>query len=198
MGRIYTIGSSIHTTEEFVSLLNKYKINAVADVRSMPYSQHTPQYNKEILNKYLKENSINYLSFSNEFGARRKENDAYTNNRVDYKKVIKLPDFIHGIERINTGILKGYTIALLCTEKEPLNCHRFSLVSRALISTLDINVYHILFNGELLNHRDLERQILHDFNLGDDLFYDYKYQLDYAYEKINNKIAWQELEDSYE
>jgi len=198
MGKIYTIGSSIHTTEEFISLLNRYKINAVADVRSVPYSQHTPQYNKEVLNRFLKEKSINYLSFSKEFGARRKENDAYTNNRVDYKKVIKLPDFIYGIERINIGILKGYTIALLCTEKEPLNCHRFSLVSRALINTLDINVDHILFDGELLNQRDLERKILHDFNLGDDLFYDYKYQLEYAYEKINSKIAWQEYEDSYE
>jgi len=198
MGRIYTIGSSVHTTEEFISLLNKYKINAVADVRSVPYSQHTPQYNKEVLSRILKEKTINYLDFSKEFGARRKENDAYTNNRVDFKKVIKLPDFINGIERINAGINKGYTIALLCTEKNPLDCHRFSLVSKALIDTSGIIVDHILFNGELLNQRDLEKEMLCDFGFEDDLFDDYKSQLECAYEKISNKVAWQELEGSYE
>jgi uncharacterized protein (DUF488 family) len=158
MERIYTIGSSVHTTEEFISLLNKYRINTVADVRSVPYSQHTPQFNREVLSRILKENSINYLDFGKEFGARRKEDDAYTNNRVDFKKVIKLPDFISGIERINTGIIKGYTIALLCTEKNPLDCHRFSLVSKALVDTLDIIVDHIMFSGELLNQHDLEKK----------------------------------------
>jgi len=198
MRRIYTIGSSVHTTDEFISLLNKYKIDAVADVRSVPYSQHTPQYNKEVLSKVLKEKTINYLDFSKEFGARRKENDAYTNNRVDFKKVIKLPDFIYGIERINAGIYKGYTIALLCTEKNPLDCHRFSLVSKALIDTLGIIVDHILFDGESLNQHDLEKRMLRDFGFEDDLFDDYKSQLERAYERVSSKVAWQELEGSYE
>jgi uncharacterized protein (DUF488 family) len=198
MGRIYTIGSSVHTTDEFISLLNKYQIDAVADVRSVPYSQHTPQYNKEELSRVLKEKTINYLDFSKEFGARRKENDAYTNNRVDFKKVIKLPDFMYGIERINAGIDKGYTIALLCTEKDPLDCHRFSLVSRALIDSLGIIVDHILFDGELLNQHDLEKKMLCDFGFEDDLFDDYKTQLERAYERVSSRVAWQELEGSYE
>jgi len=198
MGRIYSIGSSIHTIEEFVSLLNKYKIDAVADVRSVPYSQHTPQYNKETLGRVLNGKHINYLDFSREFGARRKEDDAYTNNKVDFKKVVKLPDFIYGIERINAGILKGYTIALLCTEKNPLDCHRFSLVSKALVDTSGIIVDHILFDGELLNQHDLEKKMLHDFGLENDLFNDYESQLECAYEKISTKVSWQELEGSDE
>jgi uncharacterized protein (DUF488 family) len=198
MGRIYTIGSSIHTTEEFISLLNKYHIDAVADVRSVPYSQYTPQYNREALISILKRISIYYLDFSKEFGARRKENDAYSNNRVDFKKVIKLPDFIKGIERIDTGILKGHNIALLCTEKNPLDCHRFSLVSKALIDKLDVNVDHILFNGEILSQYDLEKKMLREFGLENDFFTDYKTRLENAYERISSKVAYQELEGSYE
>ncbi|MDR1229986.1 MAG: DUF488 domain-containing protein [Spirochaetaceae bacterium] len=198
MGKIYTIGSSIHTIEEFISLLNKYKINAVADVRSVPYSQHTPQYNREVLIDALKRKSIHYLDFSKEFGARRKENDAYSNNQVDFKKVIGLPDFIKGIERIDTGMAKGYNIALLCTEKNPLDCHRFSLVSKALIDKLDVNVNHILFNGEILGQCDLEKKMLCDFGLENDFFTDYKVRLENAYEKISRKVAYQELEGSYE
>lgn len=198
MSKIYTIGCSIHTLDEFISLLNKHNINAVADVRSIPYSQHTPQYNKEVLIKALKGKSIHYLDFSKEFGARRNEEDAYTNNRVDFKKVVKLPIFIHGIERIDTGISKGYNIALLCTEKNPLDCHRFSLVSKALIEKLNINVEHILFNGEIQNHYDLEKKMLCDFGFEKDLFDDYKTLLENAYEKVINRVAYQELEDSYE
>jgi uncharacterized protein (DUF488 family) len=198
MGKIYTIGSSTHTAEEFISLLKKYKINAVADVRSVPYSQHTPQYNREVLINILKGKSIYYLDFSKEFGARRKENDAYSNNRVDFKKVIELPDFIKGIERIDTGILRGYNIALLCTEKNPLDCHRFSLVSKALISKLDVNVDHILFDGEILSQCDLEKKMLYDFGLENDFFTEYKTRLENAYEKISGKVAYQELEGSYE
>ncbi|GMO25367.1 MAG: DUF488 domain-containing protein [Termitinemataceae bacterium] len=198
MGKIYTIGSSIHTTEEFISLLCKYKITAVADVRSVPYSQHTPQFNKDVLINILKGRFIYYLDFSKEFGARRKEKDAYSNNMVDFKKVIKLPDFIKGIERIEAGILKGYNIALLCTEKNPLDCHRFSLVSKALIDRLDVKVDHILFNGEILSQYDLEKKMLSDFGSENDLFSDYKTRLENIYEMISGKVAYRELDGSYE
>jgi uncharacterized protein (DUF488 family) len=198
MGKIYTIGSSIHTAHEFTSLLKRYNINAVADVRSVPHSKHTPQFNKEPLAADLRKKSIRYLDFSKEFGARREEHEAYTNNRVDFGKVIKLPDFLDGIERINTGISKGYNIALMCTEKNPLDCHRFSLVSRALIDILAVDVDHILFDGELLNQADLEKRMLHDFGFENDLFNDYETQLENAYEKIFGKVSYQELEYQYE
>jgi len=198
MGKIYTIGSSIHTIENFISILSRYKINAIADVRSVPYSQHTPQFNKEILANILKGRSIHYLDFSKEFGARRKEDTAYTNNRVDFKKVIKLPDFIKGIERIDAGIHKGYKIVLLCTEKNPLDCHRFSLVSKGLVENLDIDIDHILFDGEILNQFDLENKMLNDFKFENDLFLDHKALLEIAYKMIGNKVAYQELEASYE
>jgi hypothetical protein len=94
--------------------------------------------------------------------------------------------------------LKGYNIALLCTEKNPLGCHRFSLVSRALSNKLAVNIDHILFNGELVNQHDLEKKMLHDFRLENDLFDDHITQLEKAYENVGNKISYHELENGYE
>ena len=187
IGRIFTIGSSIHAIDEFIALLNKYKINAVADVRSVPYSKYTPQYNREKLNNVLKENQINYLDFNKEFGARRKEPEAYTNGIVDFKKVVNLPEFLCGIERISEGISKGYNIALLCAEKNPINCHRFFLVSKALVEKLGIKIDHILYDGSVINHHDLEKKMLKDIIIKNDLFDDYKTSLETAYEEISIK-----------
>ena len=187
MGSIFTIGSSIHAIDEFIALLNKYKINVVADVRSVPYSKYTPQYNREKLNNVLKENQINYLDFNKEFGARRKEPEAYTNGIVDFKKVVNLPEFLCGIERISEGISKGYNIALLCAEKNPINCHRFFLVSKALVEKLGIKIDHILYDGSVINHHDLEKEMLKDIIIKNDLFDDYKTSLETAYEEISIK-----------
>jgi uncharacterized protein (DUF488 family) len=187
MGSIYTIGSSIHAIDEFMALLNKYKINAVADVRSVPYSKHTPQYNREKLSGILKENQINYLDFNKEFGARRRESEAYTNGIVDFKKVVNLPEFLYGIERINEGMSKGYNIVLLCAEKDPINCHRFFLVSKALVDKLSINIDHILYDGSAINHHDLEKEMVQKLYFKNDLFNDHRTLLETAYERIGKK-----------
>jgi hypothetical protein len=114
--------------------------------------------------------SIRYLDFGAEFGARRTEQEAYTDNKVDFEKVVKLPVFLSGVERISTGINKGFNIALMCTEKNPLDCHRFSLLSNPLSKFLDIDIEHILFDGNIVTQQSLENELLHDLNLDNDLF----------------------------
>jgi uncharacterized protein (DUF488 family) len=190
MGKVYTIGSSTHTVEEFILLLKRYDVNAVADVRSVPYSQYTPQFDSDSIADSLKAETIRYLDFSKEFGAKRGENSAYTDNKVDFGKVIKLPTFLKGVERINTGISKGYNIALLCTEKDPLDCHRFSLVARGLNNILGVNIDHILFDGEILCHSVLEKKMLIDLKLENTLFDDDA--LEIAYRKVGFKVAHRE------
>jgi uncharacterized protein (DUF488 family) len=196
MNKIYTIGTSIHNTGEFCSLLLKYRINAIADVRSVPYSKHTPQFNKDILIRSLQRVSIRYLDFSAEFGARRTEQEAYTDNKVDFEKVVKLPIFLSGVERITTGITKGFNIALMCTEKKPLDCHRFSLISNSLSKFLDIDIEHILFDGNLINQQSLENELLHDLKLDNDLFVSHDELLKNAYDILSSKIAHQELDEA--
>ena len=129
---VYTVGHSNHPIEEFLKLLVKHNINCVCDVRSMPYSRFTEQYNRENIKEYLSEHNIKYLFFGEEFGARREEKGLLTDGMVDFEKVAKNEKFIKGINRIEKGLEKGYRIALMCTEKEPIECHRTILVSRNL------------------------------------------------------------------
>ena len=48
-------------------------------------------------------------------------------------------------------------VCVMCSEKEPLRCHRFLLVSRIL---KDYNIYHIMPDGSLLKNSNLEDTLL--------------------------------------
>ena len=130
---IFTIGHSIHPIERFLDLLEMNGITAVADVRSSPFSHHNPQFNKDKLPKDLKQRDIAYVFVGKELGARSDDSSCYTSI------------FKAGIERVLSGARK-YRVALLCAEKEPLDCHRTLLVSRAL-EQRGVSILHILPDG---------------------------------------------------
>jgi len=156
----YTIGHSNHTIEKFVELLLQHKIGYLADVRSSPYSQHVPQFNKEVLDKELKKVGIKYLHFGKELGARYTDSQLlFEDGGVDFEKVRNTPNFIAGIDRILDGISKGFRIAIMCTEKDPLDCHRFVLVSYAL-KKAGISVVHILEDGSTVPNEAIEDRLL--------------------------------------
>lgn len=156
---VYTIGHSNHPIEEFIKLLNHYSINCVCDVRSTPYSRYAEQYNREYLKEVLESKNIMYLYFGDEFGARRNEKSLLTDGVVDFIKVAKDDKFICGITRVKKGIQKDYRIVLMCTEKEPLECHRTILVSKNLEAS-GISVAHILANGFVKSHKIIEEELV--------------------------------------
>jgi uncharacterized protein (DUF488 family) len=108
--------------------------------------------NREYLKEVLESKNIMYLYFGDEFGARRNEKSLLTDGVVDFIKVAKDDKFICGITRVKKGIQKDYRIVLMCTEKEPLECHRTILVSKNLEAS-GISVAHILANGFVKSHK---------------------------------------------
>ena len=78
MADLFTIGYANKSLDEFLTILKNYKINCLIDVRSMPLSSQYPEYDENSLKKVLKSNDILYMSFKNEFGARRNEDEVYT------------------------------------------------------------------------------------------------------------------------
>lgn len=161
---IYTVGHSNHQIDYFLDLLKAYSINCLIDVRSLAASSYNPQYNKEPLSNFLKKNEITYLHFAEEFGARHTDPDLLDEEgKVDFEKVRKSWLFKNGVERLWLGLDKGFTIALMCSEGDPFDCHRFSMISIALEKD-GFEVRHILKDKTLKSNGELEKQLLKKYD----------------------------------
>lgn len=157
---IYTVGHSTHQIDYFVELLREYGVNCLVDVRSVAASSYNPQYNEEPFKNYLKKNKISYLHFAEEFGARQTDPDLLDKDgKLDFDKVRKGRLFKSGLDRIWKGIEKGYVIAIMCSESEPLDCHRFSMVSVGLVKD-GFDVKHILKDKTIKTNAELEDALI--------------------------------------
>lgn len=160
---LFTIGHSSHPPDYFLELLEEYNITCLIDVRSVAASAYNPQYNKEPLAAFLNKNGIQYLHFSKEFGARHTELELLDENgKVDFEKVRNSNSFKEGVQRLIQGFDQGYVISLMCSEAEPLDCHRFSMVSVAL-SNAGFKINHILKDKSLVTNAQLENALFKKF-----------------------------------
>ncbi|MDG7000357.1 MAG: DUF488 domain-containing protein, partial [Nitrososphaerota archaeon] len=141
MSMLYTIGHSTLRVEDFIRLLRLHDITALADVRSQPYSRANPQFNREALQLSLQESGIKYVFLGPELGARSEDESCFDEGKVQYERLSKTALFQSGLERVKKG-MQDYRIALMCAEKDPLDCHRTILISRCL-EELGVNVQHI-------------------------------------------------------
>lgn len=155
---LYTIGHSNHEISYFIKLLHQHNITAICDVRSHPYSRYAPQYSHDALKKELKAAGITYVFLGRELGARSKNQACYRNGKVQYVLLAKESAFLEGIARV-VQASNQYRIALMCAEKDPLNCHRTLLVSRRLFEK-GFSINHILPDGSLETHEVIESRLL--------------------------------------
>lgn len=163
MQKLYTIGHSVHSVDRFMYLLNNHDVNCVVDVRSTPYSRFAPQFNTSEIAKALKINQKYYLFMGEEFGARRSDTALYDSNGVlDFGKVIKSKLFQSGIERVKLGLDKGFNIAFMCTEKDPIDCHRSILVGRAF-NDEKFDVFNIHADGSIETQEELIERLLNHY-----------------------------------
>jgi uncharacterized protein (DUF488 family) len=163
---LYTIGHSNHPIEHFIALLQQHDITAVCDVRSQPYSRFNPQYNRETLKQSLQQHGIAYVFLGKELGARSDNPDCYIDGRVQYHLLAQQPVFHEGLDRLRSG-MQDYRIALMCAEKDPLQCHRTGLIGRELRSELPM--LHILADGTLESHAEFEQRLLALHDIAPDL-----------------------------
>lgn len=147
---VLTVGHSTHAIEAFLGLLQRHNVTAIADVRSAPFSRFNPQFNRDALEAGLKAQGIRYVFLGRELGARSDDPTCYENGRVQYQRLAQTALFQSGLKRVMQGTLK-HQVAMVCAEKEPLECHRTLLVARALVER-GVDVAHILSDGRLETH----------------------------------------------
>jgi uncharacterized protein (DUF488 family) len=164
---VYTIGYASFSIKEFIDTLRKYDIAALVDVRSAPYSRYKPEFTKDSLSKALSDRNIKYIFLGKHVGAGVEDPGCYVNGKLRYGLLKESDNFRTGIDRILNG-MRDYRIALMCAEKDPVNCHRMFLVCRAL-RTYPIEIFHILEDGSLEEQSDTEKRLLrlHDLDQPD-------------------------------
>jgi uncharacterized protein (DUF488 family) len=155
---VHTVGHSNHPLVDFAALLQGHGVNAVADVRSNPFSRHAPQYNKASLQAALRGRGIQYVFLGRELGARSSDPGCYIDGRVQYDRLAATELFQEGVRRILSGA-ETQRIALMCAEKDPLDCHRTLLVARRLVE-VGASVHHILADGAAEAHSEAMLRLL--------------------------------------
>ena len=188
-GTIFTIGHSNLEIETFLAMLEQHKVTAIADVRSSPYSRFCTQFNREDLRKSLAARGIRYVFLGAELGARSDDPDCYIAGKVQYDRLAESPAFALGVARVIEGA-KSHRIAMMCAEKEPLDCHRTILVSRELVER-GIDVRHILSNGVSEAHRESLSRLLEVLGLPEgDMFKSRDRFVEDAYRIQGERIAY--------
>ncbi len=192
---LYTIGHSTHTAERLIGFFKIYKITAVVDVRSYPYSRMNPQFNRETFFSLLKVNDINYLFLGKELGARPEDPNSYVDGKVKFDQLAQTELFQEGLNRVIQN-MDNYRIALLCAEKDPLTCHRAILVCRNLV-TRGINISHILEDGNLENHDKASLRLLDELGFeARELFRTESEIIDEAYSIRGEQISYKKSEST--
>lgn len=190
---VFTIGHSTHSLDAFVALLHFHGITALCDVRSQPYSRFNPQFDREELAKSLRECGISYVFLGNELGARSEDPTCYEGGRVRFGRLAETPEFQRGLERVRNG-MEDFRLALMCAEKEPLECHRGILVARHLAAQ-GVAVQHIHADGTLESHERAMQRLLQMLKWPDrDMFRTQEEILADAYFAQEKRIAYDAAE----
>jgi len=133
---VFTIGHSTRTIAEFIRLLKAHAVQRVIDVRTIPRSRHTPQFNRDQLSPALHRARMHYTHMPGLGGLRRARRDssntAWRNasfrGYADYMQTVEFDD---NLSRC-IALARRERVVLMCAEAVPWRCHR-SLIADALI-----------------------------------------------------------------
>jgi uncharacterized protein (DUF488 family) len=183
------VGHSTHPIEHFIGLLRRHGIELLVDVRSTPFSRFNPQFNRASLSHSLASAGIRYEFLGEELGARSNDPGCYENGRVSYARLAATPLFRQGVERVRAAA-ETQRVAMMCAEREPLECHRTILITRELEREGE-RVTHILADGSLEENQHAMKRLIRQLRLPtDDLFGQSPELLDAAYDAQAAKVAY--------
>lgn len=145
MGRLFTIGYSGLEMPGFIELLVRNAVAVVCDVRSTPFSKFKPDFSRGPFRRHLNAADIKYVFLGAELGARPEDRSCYVDGQARYERIAATEPFRRGMERVRNGIATT-TLALVCSERDPAECHRAILVAHRLGALRD-TIAHIHTDG---------------------------------------------------
>ena len=155
MPRLFSIGHSTHSFEEFLAMLRAHKISHLVDVRSVPKSRYVPWFNKPGLQGALNKAKIKYTHLP-ELGGRRKSlpdsiNQGWRNSAFrGYADYMQTPEFFLALRKLNQIIRLSKNVAIMCAEAVPWRCHRQLIADAEIVR--GVKVYDIMSTHSLREH----------------------------------------------
>jgi uncharacterized protein (DUF488 family) len=165
---LFSIGHSNIPAERFLSMLSDAGVNAIADVRSTPFSRFFPWFSAKNLAPLLAHQGVLYLPYGEPLGGRPRNPSLYCDGVADYDAMARQPEFEAGLERLRADAMRC-RVCLMCAEREPLDCHRCLLVARSLAER-GLAIGHILHDSTIEPHRVTEQRLLELDGQPEDLF----------------------------
>ena len=186
---ILTIGHSNHEAAQFIALLVRNGVTAVADVRSSPHSARFPHFCRNAIRESLLATNIAYVYLGDVLGGRPPLTLLNPDGFADYPRMAEQASFVAGLSRLKQGSDR-YRLALMCSEADPADCHRALLIGRQL-SSCGLPVGHILREGSIEVHAKFEDRLLATANLAhEDLFSTLEERISVAYQHRAARVAW--------
>lgn len=149
-----TVGHSNHPIGAFLELLRRHGVEVVVDVRSRPTSAYAPHFDRSSLERSAAGAGWGYVFLGDKLGGRPRGREFYgADGRVNYARVARSTPFLRGIERL-VELAAESRVAILCTEEDPLRCHRRRLVGRVLLER-GIGLEHLRGDGRVESEADV-------------------------------------------
>jgi uncharacterized protein (DUF488 family) len=149
--RLYTIGHSRHSAEQFVRLLEAWRVSEVVDVRRIPFSRRNPQFNRERVADDLRQHGIGYRHLE-DLGGLRDPVAAASSRHIawrnpffrSYADYAQTKPFLDALHAFSLAAAQR-ACAIMCAEGDWRQCHR-QIISDYLILQ-KFEVLHILPDG---------------------------------------------------
>src|SRR4030095_5226590 len=152
----YTLGVSSRTWEETVQILHAFQIQRLVDIRTLPGSKHTPQFNLEHMKEALPRAAVEYIHMKSLGGLRKPAKNSMLNaawknsgfrGYADYMQTSEFEMALRDLMRL----IKEKTTVYCCTEAVFWRCHR-QLVSDALL-VRGLRIGHVFSASKVEEHK---------------------------------------------
>ncbi len=153
----WTLGHSAAEVDDLFRLMAVPGVDVLVDVRSIPYSQHAPQANREVLDAAARRHGVRYVFLGAELGGRpADESMLLPNGKPDYERMAAAEWFQRGLAELRR-LAESARVCILCSEEDPARCHRGLLIAEALVRGGD-HVQHLRHDGGVESHADMTRR----------------------------------------